>query len=196
MQAAAEQFLAHGYDATKLDEIVRNAHVSKTAIYKFYGGKRELFIALAEHLTEDFLKHTSEKKSFKIESMAELEMILKNIGRDYLDCVLHPDNLAKFRMSLAMATRVEEVSKKFFYSGHVRLCQFISGYLRAATDAGLTEFKDTEHAASQYLGLLRADTHLKSIFDADYVATAQEISQSIDAAMNIFLYGCTSNRPA
>lgn len=192
MQAAAEQFLAHGYDATKLDEIVRNAHVSKTAIYKFYGGKRELFIALAEHLTEDFLKHTKNGKSYRISNMVELEKILHNIGRDYLNCVLHPDNLAKFRMSLAMATRVEEVSKKFFYSGHVRLCKFISGYLTAAMQAGLIEFQDAEQAASQYLGLLRSDTHLKSIFDADYIVSEIEIANSIETAVQIFLYGCSS----
>ncbi len=187
--AAADEFINNGYDNTRLDEIVRKAHVSKTAIYKYYGGKRELFIALAEHLTEDMLRLTKEPKDFKISTIEDLKLILKNIGQDYLNCALHKDNIAKFRMSLTMADRMDEVPKLFYYMGHARLCQFIARYFQAASDANLLKINNAERAAGQYLALLRSDNHLRAVFDVDYNVTKTEKEENINEAVELFLNG-------
>ncbi|GJM02504.1 MAG: hypothetical protein DHS20C08_10050 [Rhodomicrobium sp.] len=187
--AAADEFLSYGYDNTKLDEIVKKAHVSKTAIYKFYGGKRELFIALAEYLNKDLLKLTLDQRDFRISSLDDLEKILRKIGHDYLTCALEKDNISKFRMALSMATRVEEVSKQYFYMGQIRLCEFIARYFKAAMEAKVIAYCDPEKAASHYVALLRADSHLRTVFDVDYQATEDDIKEAIDQAVKIFLYG-------
>jgi AcrR family transcriptional regulator len=187
--AAAEEFISNGYDNTKLDEIVRKAQVSKTAIYKYYGGKRELFIAIAEHLTEDMLRLTKNPKDFKITSIDDLKNILKRVGQDYLTCALNKENILTFRMSLTMANRIEEVSKLFYYMGHLQLCQFIARYFQAASDANLLKINDAERAAGHYLALLRGDTHLRAVFDPDYKMTEQEMEESIDDSIEIFLNG-------
>ncbi len=189
LMAAAEQFLAHGYDATRLDEIVSHARVSKTAIYKFYGGKRELFIALAEYLSNQLLAQTTNNKPVRISTLADLEKILGNVGRDYLNCALSHDNLAKFRMTLAMANRVEEVAQKFYYSGHVELCKYVARYLDAANEANITSINRTPRAAAHYLALLRSEVHLRAVFDISYHPDEEEKAEAIDEAIKLFLHG-------
>lgn len=192
LMAAAEQFLAHGYDATRLDEIVSHARVSKTAIYKYYGGKRELFIALAEYLSNQLLAQTTSNKPFTIAAREDLEKILRNVGRDYLDCALSHDNLAKFRMTLAMANRVEEVAQKFYYLGHVELCKYIARYLHAANDANITAIQQPGRAAAHFLALLRSEIHLRAVFDISYHPSPEDKTEAIEEAVNLFLHGYLS----
>lgn len=46
LDAAAQQFSAHGYDATSVDDICRLAGVSKGAFYHHFESKQALFLAL------------------------------------------------------------------------------------------------------------------------------------------------------
>ena len=44
--AAAERFAARGYDATTLDEIAAAAGVTKPILYRHFGSKQDLYLAL------------------------------------------------------------------------------------------------------------------------------------------------------
>lgn len=189
LEAAEEQFLIYGYDSTRLDEIVSNAHVSKTAIYKIFGGKRELFIALAEDLTEQLLEKTLKNQDFSITSNQQLKVILENIGHDYLECILQPKNLAKFRLFLSMATKIEEVSKQFYQSAHIKLCAYLKKYLDEATKSGIVEIDDTHCAACFLLALLRSEIHQKALFDINYQPTTADIEEAIVHSVSLFLRG-------
>tara|TARA_B100000945_G_C20202334_1_gene512050 strand:+ start:121 stop:717 length:597 start_codon:yes stop_codon:yes gene_type:complete len=49
MEAAMKVFTQKGYANARMDDIVEEAGLSKGAIYHYYKGKRELFLALIEH---------------------------------------------------------------------------------------------------------------------------------------------------
>lgn len=49
LATASRIFLESGYDAANLDEIAREAGVSKKTIYKHIGSKADLFVAAASH---------------------------------------------------------------------------------------------------------------------------------------------------
>ena len=54
LDAALQCFSSKGYHETRIDDIVRESGLTKGAIYWYFKGKRELFIALIEqHLQED-----------------------------------------------------------------------------------------------------------------------------------------------
>lgn len=54
LDAALQCFSTKGYHETRIDDIVRESGLTKGAIYWYFKGKRELFIALIEqHLHED-----------------------------------------------------------------------------------------------------------------------------------------------
>jgi len=54
LDAALQCFSTKGYHETRMDDIVKESGLTKGAIYWYFKGKRELFIALIEqHLQED-----------------------------------------------------------------------------------------------------------------------------------------------
>jgi AcrR family transcriptional regulator len=53
--AAREVFVAQGYHAAAMDDIAERAGVSKPVLYQHFPGKRELYIALLDHHTEELL---------------------------------------------------------------------------------------------------------------------------------------------
>ncbi len=48
LRAALEQFVEHGYSATKMEDIARRAGVTKGTVYLYYRSKEELFRAAVE----------------------------------------------------------------------------------------------------------------------------------------------------
>ncbi|GJL98435.1 MAG: TetR family transcriptional regulator [Methyloligella sp.] len=193
LKAASEQFLLKGYDETRLDDIVKNARVSKTAIYTIFGGKRELFIAISEDLSEQLVHATISNNQVILENIEELEQLLSQIGENYLKITLEQDKLANFRMCLSMASRAQEVAKQFYYSGHAKICDYLSNYLEAANKANLLDISNSNQAACQFLSLVRGDTHLRALFDIDYAPSETSIQEAAQRSVHLFMKGYVSN---
>jgi AcrR family transcriptional regulator len=56
--AAREVFVAHGYHAAAMDEIAERAGVSKPVLYQHFPSKRDLYLALLEHHTDELFEAT------------------------------------------------------------------------------------------------------------------------------------------
>src|SRR5918911_4658513 len=56
--AAREVFVAQGYHAAGMDEIAERAGVSKPVLYQHFPSKRDLYLALLEHHTDELVAAT------------------------------------------------------------------------------------------------------------------------------------------
>lgn len=56
LDAAARQFLAHGYRRTGIANVAAEARLAKGTIYLYFQSKEELFDALLQHLINGFLE--------------------------------------------------------------------------------------------------------------------------------------------
>ena len=184
-----------GYDGTRLDDIVKQARVSKTAIYTLFGGKRELFIAISEDLSKQLVHATVSKNQVILKNIYELEDVLSTIGENYLKITLQQDKLANFRMCLSMASRAQEVAKQFYYSGHTKICDYLTSYLEAATQANLLDIGNCHQAACQFLSLMRGDTHLRALFDVDYSPSESSIQEATKRSVSLFIKGYVNKDP-
>lgn len=189
LRAASEQFLLKGYDETRLDDIVKQARVSKTAIYTLFGGKRELFIAISEDLSEQLVQATITQNKVILKTISELEEVLTQIGETYLKIIIQQDKLANFRMCLSMATRAQEVAKQFYYSGHTKICDYLTSYLEVATRANLLDIANCQQAACQFLSLMRGDIHLRALFDVDFSPSESSLQETTKLVVEFFIKG-------
>jgi AcrR family transcriptional regulator len=55
LDAAAEEFSAHGYRRSSVDGVSRRAGISRATLYQYWNGKEKLFRALVEHLHDEHL---------------------------------------------------------------------------------------------------------------------------------------------
>jgi AcrR family transcriptional regulator len=54
---ATKQFAKFGYDATTTDTIAKSAGVTEPILYRHFGSKQELFIAITREVSDQTLKH-------------------------------------------------------------------------------------------------------------------------------------------
>ena len=52
LAAAFEVFAAHGYEATRIDEVARQAGIAKGTIYLYFRDKERLFQAVVRNLSQ------------------------------------------------------------------------------------------------------------------------------------------------
>ncbi|GAA4893137.1 TetR family transcriptional regulator [Stackebrandtia albiflava] len=84
LDAAVDEFAAHGPDGTTIERIARKAGVNKERVYNYFGGKRELF---ARVLRDELAKVA---RDVPVESFAT-EDIGEYAGRVYDYHRLHPE---------------------------------------------------------------------------------------------------------
>jgi len=60
LQAASELFAENGFEATSITEIGREAGMSKSVLYHYFGSKRELYATLLETESERLLERVGE----------------------------------------------------------------------------------------------------------------------------------------
>ncbi len=77
LEAALEIFVKKGYNATRMDDIVKASGLSKGAIYWHFKSKHELFMALIEHWMDQFAPLLSPG----YHSGKSASKILRDIGR-------------------------------------------------------------------------------------------------------------------
>src|SRR5689334_511964 len=75
-RAAARLFAAHGYADTTLDEVAAEADVTKPMVYRHFGSKKDLYLALLARHRDDmpgFLASTAQETSWERRLHALLE---------------------------------------------------------------------------------------------------------------------------
>src|SRR6476620_658019 len=87
LSAGRDLFLSSGYQGTSVDQIAASAEVSKQTVYKHFGDKRELLLAIVK----DALDSTVTPFVDRIAQLADtndLEADLNAVAGEYLRAVL------------------------------------------------------------------------------------------------------------
>jgi AcrR family transcriptional regulator len=183
LAAAKDCFLASGYGAVSMDQIAREAAVSKATVYAHFAGKEELFGAvIARGCAGYFAAFTAGELD-----PGDVHGSLMILGRRFLDLVLSPDAIALHRIILAEVTRFPTLGDVFWQAGPERERVQIEGFLDSAAAAGSLQVADKRLAAEQFIGLVRGDIQLRQLLHLDGAAGEAEIGAAVAAAVDTFL---------
>ncbi len=154
-KAAADLFLAEGFDRASLDQIAQRAGVSKQTIYSHFADKQSLFRAICTELTEK-LTVPLRKPSVN----GDLRSTLIRLGEDMQAMMLHPASLDLHRLVMSAAVRFPELGVAAFESGGSRMLDELSSLLtqRSQIGDGLPRPLSPAQArvlAEQFVGMLR-----------------------------------------
>ena len=193
LEAAERQFLGNGYDATRLEDIVREARVSKTAIYKIFGGKRELFLALNDSIVKDLIDKIAHSRTLEIRSLEELQQSLFELGKNYLTNLTQGHPLSLFRLNLSIATRFKDASKNYYDSGPKAFQDILSQFFKEVHEANILNIPDTDIAADQFMAMVRGNFHIQALMDIDFQPNSEAISNYVENSVNLFVAGYRAN---
>jgi AcrR family transcriptional regulator len=193
LQAATEVFFKSGFAGASIDEVIAKVGGSKRTIYDYFGNKEALFAAIVKEVPARALPPLAVEEI----STQDLETMLHEVGRRYLDVIMSPPALALYRTMVAEGLRFPELAKAFFESGPGRASASLGAALKQRRAAWRIAVDDCDRAAEQFLGMIRDDLHLRVVLGLRKPPGPKEAERTVAQAVAIFVRGCRpAERPA
>lgn len=185
LEAAIDEFIAHGYAATSMDRVAAGAGVSKATVYSHFGNKEQLFEALIRHLTGN-IRHmafeTPEAIALRDDPRAFLRHIAMNIPND-------PKVAARLipfaRTIIGESGRFPQLAQLYVKVIIKPVLDTIGAYLASHPELG---FKDPEASARMFIGSAVYHTLLNEIFQAGAILPMDR-ERMVENLLDVFLAG-------
>jgi TetR/AcrR family transcriptional regulator of autoinduction and epiphytic fitness len=151
INAAIEEFLAAGFDATSMDRIAARANVSKRTVYNHFPGKEALFAEILRQLWD--ASHVGEATAYRADQPLRPQL-LKLLSRK-LKLMNDDAFLSLARVAIAAGIHSPERARDMIARLGKRE-EDLTVWVRAATADGRLRTSDPIFAAQQLQGLVKA----------------------------------------
>ena len=183
LDGARTIFLRDGFDGASVDEIAREAGVSKATLYSYFPDKRLLFMEVAK---AECRRQADEAEAL-IDGAAPVEQVLRLAAERLIEFVLSDFGQRVFRICVAESDRFPGLGHEFYHSGPLLIRERIAEYLRGAMARGEVRIDDVYLAADQFLQLCKADLHERMIFGMADCCGPSDRQRVIDGAVSMFM---------
>ncbi|MDY0881558.1 TetR/AcrR family transcriptional regulator [Dongia soli] len=163
MTAAKELFLEHGFGAVSMDQVARQAGVSKATVYAHFVSKEKLF---AEMVFRACIAKSHAVLPV-LQADSNIEGVLQEIAHIVVDHLLSPEPLAVYRIIMAEGPRFPELPRAFFGNGPLPMIRKLTDFFDEANRLGLLNVPDTRLAAEQMVWLVRGPLGVRRLFTTD-----------------------------
>lgn len=183
LQGARAVFMREGYEGASVDEIARDAGVSKATLYSYFPDKQHLFMEVlrSECVTQSEVEVLFEQHGLSVEE--KLSVICKKL----LTFFLSDFGQDMFRVCVAEAKRFPELGTTFYETGPKVWGMKIAGFLSSPKAQAVLDIEDPHLAADQLAQLCRTDLLLKVLFGIEHNPSEQEVDRIADEAVRTFL---------
>lgn len=183
LAGAREVFLRHGFEGASVDEIAREAGVSKATLYSYFPDKRLLFMEVAKQECQ----RQSDEAINRISLSGPPEVVLFEAASRMVRFFLSGFGRQVYRICVAESGRFPELGREFYASGPMVMRAQLMDYLRAAVSRGQLEIDDIELAADQFPELCKASLHIPVVLGIRSEFSDDEIDRVIRGAVDTFM---------
>lgn len=176
-------FLQQGFEGASVDDIAREAGVSKATLYSYFPDKRLLFLEVAK---AECCRQADEAEA-NIGCDCTLREALTIAAATLVDFFTSDFFLRMYRIFVAEAERFPELGREFYESGPKLGRERMVQYFKEAEARGELRIDDKELAADQFAELCKSDLFTKRVMGIlDEVTQAQK-DRVIAGAVETFL---------
>lgn len=177
-------FMQKGFAAASMNDITREAGVSKGTIYVYFENKEELFAALIETERNRIVasgKHALDDREPVRQALFDFGVTLSTgINSEY--------TIRAMRIVLGVIDTMPNLALRFFSTAPENGVTVLKAYLDRQTERGTLAIADTEFAAQQFLGLCSAGTFKHRLFGAmEHPPQQTWIETTVSAAVDMFM---------
>ncbi|MGI3185208.1 TetR/AcrR family transcriptional regulator [Nioella aestuarii] len=183
IDGAREVFLREGFEGASVDQIARDAGVSKATLYSYFPDKQALFLAV---LTSQCQMQSEQAMGIEILQRPVPEA-LYSIALSFLNFLMSDFSIQVFRVCVAESTRFPELGRAFYDSGPKQVLDQIAAYLGSEKVAQELEIDDPHMAADQFLQLCRADMLLRKILNVETDSSPEQMDRIARESVATFL---------
>ena len=183
LDGARRAFLANGFDAASMNEIAREAGVSKGTLYVYFKSKEELFEAIVEaQCRQQGEQIFTLRRSRRYRECAEAAR-----AQGFSRFLSRPGGVSELRTVIAIADRMPELGGQFYLSGPALGIGQLKAYLEDKVAAGVLEPHDCEVAAAQFIDACVSTTFKPMLFNHAGPPSDERIAHVVDIAVRAFL---------
>ncbi|MGR3512488.1 MAG: TetR/AcrR family transcriptional regulator [Paracoccaceae bacterium] len=182
LDGARKVFMRDGFDGASVDDIAREACVSKATLYSYFPDKRLLFIEVAKVECQA----QSDAAVAQVEAMQDARRALTEAAKRMTRFFMSDVGLQVHRIIVGESQRFPELGREFYECGPARVHGSLRQFLQRAVEDGQLVIDDIDLAADQFPELCKAGLHLKMLLGLRERPTEEEIDRVIDGAVDMF----------
>ncbi len=171
-------FLRDGFDGASMNDIAREAGVSKGTLYVYFPSKEALFAA---YVADDRRRQAEQIVPYA--SAASLGEALVAIGTAFMREMLAPSHIAQLRIVTAAAAKFPEIGRAFYDAGPGYGQERIAAFLAGRSDIAIA---DPAGAAVDFVNLTQGTLLRRALFLSETSGQA-EIDRTVRAGVRAFL---------
>jgi TetR/AcrR family transcriptional repressor of mexJK operon len=194
LSAGRELFLSNGYQGTSVDQIAASAEVSKQTVYKHFGDKQELLLAIVDGA----LDTTVTPFLVRIAALAEttdLQTDLADLAADYLRAVLQEPVVQLRRLVVGEANRVPALAQQYYEQAPARTLTAFAECFSRLHDRGLLNVPESAVAAEHFAFLIVGRCIDQALFcGGPQVLSGVDVDGHVRAGVRVFLTAYQARR--
>jgi AcrR family transcriptional regulator len=184
LDGAWRVFKKVGFDAASMNDITREAGVSKGTIYVYFPGKEELFGAMIDRHRERFAISMRDI----LAGSEEVREGLKRFGFAFAQQVSCSEMIPAMRSVLGVIERMPKLSKRFFVAAPTNIRTVLQDFIAHHVELGNLDIDDTDLAARQFIELSSGTFFKLRLFgEIEGDIPQQEIDRVITSAVMVFM---------
>jgi TetR/AcrR family transcriptional regulator, mexJK operon transcriptional repressor len=187
LSAGRDLFLSNGYQGTSVDQIAASAEVSKQTVYKHFGDKHELLLAIVDSALQDTVTPFLDRIRMLADA-ADLEAAMTTLAADYLRAVLQEPVVQLRRLVVGEANRVPELAQLYYDQAPARTLAAFADCFSTLHDRGLLRVTESSRAAEHFAFLVVGRCIDQALFTGGPAVLASlDVDGHVRAAVHVFL---------
>ena len=183
LDGARRVFLRDGFDGASVDDIAREAEVSKATLYSYFPDKRLLFTEICNAEC----RHQAEDAEASMDYTASVEAQLTFAAERIAGFLMSDFGRNMFRLVVAEGARFPDLARQFYRNGPGLIHDRLVHHMRHLVDKGALKIDDFDLAADQFAQLCKAHIHEKLIFSLADEIKPVDVTKSVQGAVEMFM---------
>ena len=183
LEGAHKIFMRDGFERASVDDIAREAGVSKATIYAYFPDKQLLFLEVARRECH----RQAEAAEALVEGDIPVHVALTIAAEHIVAFQLSDFGQRMFRIVVGEGERFPGLGRQFHDFGPGLIHQRLVHHLRCYVLNGQLQIDDLDLAADQFAQLCKATIHEKLIFGMAETLTPAMTQRSVHGAVDMFL---------
>ncbi|SIQ13652.1 transcriptional regulator, TetR family [Rhizobium sp. RU35A] len=186
LEGAKAVFMRLGFDAASMNDITREAGVSKGTIYVYFDSKDDLFAAIMEQ------ERTRLAESMRdiLDGSEAVEEGLYRFGVAFAVKITSESTISAMRTMISVAPRMRMLSQRFFQDDSMNIRFFLERFLIRQVAKGALVVDDVSLAARHFIELSTGTFLKMRLFGhMEGPPPIDEIEKQIASAVRIFIAG-------
>ena len=182
-EVATDLFLKFGYDNVSLDQIVEHAGGSKASIYKYFGSKQGLFLAIYQDRSDKFIRQIELAVQ---EQEIDLHDRLYQLLFDLYHIVTDPKSAGLWRLIIQISQNDPQLAQQLYNLGPDQAHGIFAKFLSEAHQKQEIYCPEPKQSAIYFFGFLH-DWHWRTLVGLPIGNESNQIQNQINYVINLFL---------